>query len=134
MKKEITRSMETTQPFNCSDELIEQGVDNFRPILEEAGVFSPKNNYKNMLSHRKIRVPNNTDSHSIRTIIVEDISGINNVFTVKPGAGIKLETIARFVARANGARVKPGTRAAKVKFMSKVKPPKRDKIFHRDDN
>ena len=134
MRKEITKSMETTQPFNCSDELIEQGVDNFRPILEEAGVFSPNNNYKKVVSHRKIGVPNNTDNHSIRTIIVEDISGINNVFTVRPGAGIKLGTIARFVARANGARVKPGTRATRVKYTAKAKPPKRDKVFHKDDN
>ena len=51
MWKEITNSMETSQPFTCSDGLIEQGVDSFRPILEKAGVFGPMN--KNVISHRK---------------------------------------------------------------------------------
>jgi hypothetical protein len=39
MRREIINSEDTDQPFYCSEELIEQGVANFKPILEKACVF-----------------------------------------------------------------------------------------------
>jgi hypothetical protein len=65
MWKEITNSKDTDQPFYCSDELIEQGVNDFRPILEKAGVFGPKNDKKNTISQIKKGI--STVIHRART-------------------------------------------------------------------
>jgi len=114
MRKEITNSKETSQPFVCSDELIEQGVDSFRPILEKAGVFGPKSINKYKIYCRKGGLKINAGNCLIRTIMVEDISGASNVFPIKPGARINLETITRFVDRVNRAGVKTAAKASRA--------------------
>ena len=113
--KKISSSMDTNQPFNCSIELIEQGVDNFRPILEKAGVFGSINN--NVVSYKRRRATNHTANHFLRTIIVEDISGKNKAYEIQPHIIINPGDIERLVSRANGSRTKPPN-IIKVKLMS----------------
>ena len=74
MWKEITNSNGTKQPFDCSDEIIEQGVDNFKPILEKAGVIGPKN--KNIILHKKIV---STRNRAILRVIAKAMNKKNRV-------------------------------------------------------
>jgi hypothetical protein len=136
MRREIINSEDTDQPFYCSDELIEQGVVNFRPILEKAGVISQRSNNNVVISRRRSRLRSSNANCSVKTITVEDSLGRNSVILVKPEARVRIESIERLVAtlnRVGDARVKKlRTNVTKVKE-ARAKARKRDRVICEDD-